>query len=104
MAVGRGFACLTASGSGAGTRLIAETPAGELGMSDEAEYAGPGRLKLVLPAPGSIRLLCDGQVIRAGEGDCLEAPIRQAGVYRAEVRRAGRPWILTNPVSLRAGG
>lgn len=103
LAVGRGFACLTASGCGVGSRLIAETPACVLGMGDEAKYAGEGRLKLVLPARGSVRLLCDGQVIRAGEGDRLEAPIRQAGVYRAEVRRAGKPWILTNPIYLRAG-
>jgi hypothetical protein len=80
--------------------------------------ARPAALDLTLEAPritgAEVRLLRDGELVFRTRGDpvrggavrarlpCVDGAVAACppGDYRAEVRRDGRPWIFTNPVSI----
>jgi hypothetical protein len=101
LAVGRGFVCLTHAGDGRGTRLIAQTPAGNLGMGDEQPFGPPTRLHLRLPAAGQVRLIRNGHTVLERDADGFDEPLDAPGVYRVEADRHRLPWIRTNPIYLR---
>lgn len=69
-------------------------------MGDKAEFHQDIKLKVFLPQAGEIRLLYNGALMKAAKGDYLEIEAPQAGVYRVEVYRQKRLWILSNPVYL----
>jgi hypothetical protein len=58
------------------------------------------------PIPGAVELLRDGVPIRRQEGRELLHPVDRPGVYRIEVSLRvvdrWRPWILSNPIYVRA--
>jgi hypothetical protein len=74
-------------------------------MGDEKPFAAGGRIDVESPLPGRIRLIQGGREVARSEGVRLQAPVTEAGVYRAEVwLEVGgewRPWIYSNPVYLR---
>lgn len=80
-----------------------ETAGARIEMGAETKETA-GTLHICLPAWGEIRLLRDGQTQEMAAADRLQAVISAPGVYRVEVRRAGQPWIFSNPVYVRARG
>jgi len=79
-------------------------PAGSIG--DEVTFEAGLTAVVRCPAPGRIVILRDGKPIATARGRELAAPCSAAGVYRAEVwvKVGGRelPWILANPIYVRA--
>jgi hypothetical protein len=106
---GRCFASFNLLADAAGFRYTAH--AGEKGalvavMGDEATL-GEGLLLIAQsPIPGAIVLLRDGVPIRRQVGRELRYPVDRTGVYRIEVSLwvmdRWRPWILANPIYVRA--
>ncbi|MFQ5655880.1 MAG: hypothetical protein ACE5GW_14275, partial [Planctomycetota bacterium] len=55
------------------------------------------------PTPGTqVHIFRDGTLLSTSEGGGLSLPEPDPGVYRAEVRRDGRLWMLTNPLRVTA--
>lgn len=77
-------------------------------MGDAAPLAGKTRVTALLPVPAKLRLLLNGVVVQETTGTNLTYEAKEAGAYRLEARLAvdgeERPWIYSNPVSLRAPG
>ncbi len=73
-----------------------------------AEVPGPAgvRLRAEAPLEGHFKLLCDGTAVLEQDGNAIDVPVEKAGNYRVEVwlTLAGepRPWILSNPIYIRA--
>ncbi|MGE5589888.1 MAG: CehA/McbA family metallohydrolase [Bacillota bacterium] len=108
-AVGRGRSYISSPGGAAsrGFRLWAEGSGASLQMGDEGDrWAGPYRLRAVVPARSDVRLVRNGSTAAKREGvRDLDVTVKEPGVYRVEVYRrslAGtRLWILSNAIYLR---
>lgn len=76
-------------------------PSQRLLMGDEATFLHDLDLVVESPVPAAFRLIQDG--LQRGEGTGRGHTFRASGpgVYRAEARLDGRPWIFTNPIYLR---
>jgi len=65
---------------------------------------GGTRLHARLPRPAEIRLIANGELVRATVGDRLEHSPDRAGAHRVEahlhVRGRPRTWILSNPIAV----
>ncbi|OGR93414.1 MAG: hypothetical protein A2992_03615 [Elusimicrobia bacterium RIFCSPLOWO2_01_FULL_59_12] len=72
-------------------------------MGGRLARKGPALVEAKLPAPGRIRLIRNGRVIREEYSHShLERDVELPGVYRLEVdqrvRGRWRPWIFSNPI------
>jgi hypothetical protein len=86
-------ACFWAEGEGIVVSMGGEGP------------AGPAVLRAELPRRADVRLIRDGSPIStAPEVTSVARRIESPGAYRLEARIAGRLWLLSNPVYLRASG
>jgi hypothetical protein len=98
-AAGRTYVSFDVFGEGAGFDFRAEDAAG-------VHLAGasvPARDGLVLrvrtPAPGCIRLLCDGQQVHQRDAMALDVHAPGPGVYRVEVTTLdGSPWLFSGSI------
>jgi hypothetical protein len=63
--------------------------------------AGAAVLRIRLPRPAEVCVLCDGVAVRCTRARGVDVDIAARGVYRAEARIGGRLWLLSNPVHLR---
>jgi len=74
-------------------------------MGDELPIKGGVTLQVKTPKRAEIRLLKDGQVLKAVEGEFITHITTEPGVYRVEayVRFLGRKrgWIFSNPIYVR---
>jgi hypothetical protein len=70
-------------------------------MGDEARLPGEYGFRVASPAKAELKVLRDGSPIAAAESDILEVKVTEPGVYRAEARLKGQPWVFTNPIYLR---
>jgi hypothetical protein len=63
-------------------------------------------LRAEAPLSGAFKLVRDGEVVLEQSGSSINAPLDKPGIYRVEVwlSLAGeeRPWILSNPIYVRA--
>ncbi|MCI0333148.1 MAG: PHP domain-containing protein [Planctomycetes bacterium] len=75
-------------------------------VGSEVSFAEGLHLRAEAPLEGRFKLVRDGEVILDQSGPALDFPVDKPGVYRVEVwlNLAGedRPWILTNPIYVRA--
>jgi hypothetical protein len=75
-------------------------------IGSEVPFAEGLHLQAETPLACHFKLVRDGAVVREQTGAMLDFPVDQPGVYRVEVwlNLAGedRPWILTNPIYVRA--
>ncbi|WP_053959063.1 hypothetical protein [Sulfobacillus thermosulfidooxidans] len=64
----------------------------------------PGqKLKAISPVPSQWKIFCNGQVEYEGTGLVQEYSVRQPGTWRVEVYRGHhQPWLVSNPVYIRA--
>jgi hypothetical protein len=90
-----GFCFLALNGSGSTIGI----------MGDQVMMSGGIALKATFPARCVIRVILDGQVLSATEGDSTRIAVRRPGVYRVEgwltVDGEQRPWIYSNPIYVR---
>jgi hypothetical protein len=97
---GRCYIAAHAVAPGSGFRFHADG----VEMGAEAPFAGQ-ELRVELPRPAEVRLLCDGEEVAAADGTGLSHRADGRGVYRVEayLETYGqrRTWILSNPVYLR---
>jgi hypothetical protein len=98
---GRAFLGFDRLADTAGTRFGSED--GLLGPGDEAPFSRPVRLRAIVPREADLRLLKDGTPFQTTRGREILGSANGPGVYRAEARLDGKPWIFTNPVYLRRG-
>ena len=103
---GRCYLARVDLGATTGFSFQARSPAGACArMGEQVAADDCRRLCMTVPAPATLRLLCDGQLVAAADADRLEHEARRPGAYRAEVLLAAhgatRRWIVTNPIYLR---
>ena len=106
---GRCFASFNLLADAAGFQFVARDGDGGpvIGLMGD-EIPMQERLFLVArsPLPSTLELLRDGVPIRRGEGMTLRHAVDRPGVYRVEVSLRVldrlRPWILANPIYVRA--
>ncbi len=87
-----------------GFRLWAAAPGFLWPMGSTVSWQGGLRLKGSSPVLVLWRVICEGRVVTESEGLICDVAIDQPGVWRVELirGRAQRPWILSNPVYVRA--
>jgi hypothetical protein len=56
------------------------------------------KLKVMVPEQAEIRILKDGVVWKTAKAGTFEVSAEGAGVYRVEIYRGKRLWILSNPI------
>lgn len=80
--------------------FAAETPQERIFMGSHGIYEKGTVLKVDSPEPGEIRILRNGRLLSRETGRYTELEIPAAGVYRVEVYRKKKLWILSNPIYL----
>jgi hypothetical protein len=70
-------------------------------MGDEITFEPNLRLLATVPTAAHLTLFQDGQEIATTTGTRGEWPVTQAGVFRVEASRHGKPWIFSNPIYIR---
>jgi PHP domain len=70
-------------------------------MGEEAPHQEGRVLHATLPRPAELRLLRDGELVKAVRGVAIDHEVSRAGVYRVEAWFGRRCWILSNPIYLR---
>jgi acetyl esterase/lipase len=77
-------------------------------MGDDALLLGKTRLVTVSPIPARLRLFYNGAVVQETTGTNLTFEAKETGNYRVEasltVGGEDRPWVYSNPVTLRSPG
>jgi len=101
---GRAFVALDMLADSRGFRFEADVPGapGLLEMGEEYPWPGAATFAVRSPVPAKLTLLCGGKPVAETVGRELKFPAQAAGVYRAEARLDGKPWVYTNPIYLRA--
>jgi len=103
LVAGRCFLALDAFADARGFRLEGRTDdGGDLAMGDERAWTGPAALAVRSPHPARLLLRRNGEPVAEAEAAALQYRAETPGVYRAEAYLAGRPWVFTNPIYLRA--
>lgn len=67
-------------------------------MGDQVKRQTGLKLEAYLPSPGKILLLKDGKPLKETQGQHLQLDVENAGIYRVEATKKGRPWIYSNPI------
>jgi hypothetical protein len=100
---GRAFVALDMLADSRGFRFEADVRRGELlEMGEEYPWPGAATFAVRSPVPAKLTLLCGGKPVAETVGRELKFPAQAAGVYRAEARLDGKPWVYTNPIYLRS--
>lgn len=60
----------------------------------------PVSLFIETPQTSEIRLIHDGKIIQTKLGKTLTFDVRHSGIYRVEVFRNGKMWIISNPITI----
>ena len=99
---GRAFVALDMLADSRGFRFEADAGGRLLEMGEEYPWPGAAAFAVRSPVPAKLTLLCGGKPVAETVGRELKFPARAAGVYRAEARLDGKPWVYTNPIYLRS--
>jgi len=100
---GRCFLALDLAADARGFRFEADLGGETLHMGDERTWRGPAALAVRSPREADLVVLRNGEPVARATGEALAHTADQPGVYRAEGRLEGRPWVYTNPIYLRPG-
>jgi hypothetical protein len=99
---GHCFVGYDALGSTRGFSFFARSGSNVVTMGDELKREGALLVRVEVPAPAEIRLLCDGKVVARSRGKQLDLTTGVPGIYRVEVYRRyrlrHRAWIYSNPI------
>jgi len=90
-----------------GFSFVITDGAQEASLGDEFFLDREATLKTVLPCPGKLQIMRNGELFREAMGESLECAVTQGGIYRVEayLKALGkyRPWIFSNPIYVRQG-
>lgn len=101
---GRGYVAFEIWGSATGFRFALFARDGRLldAMGAERRFEAGAELRAAAPGGARLRLLRDGKEVASGFGQLRHAPTGP-GVYRIEAWLGDDPFVLSNPIYLRAG-
>jgi len=71
-------------------------------MGDEVTFQPNLQLTAVLPAVAELTLFRNGEPVDHTIGQAWQIPVTQPGAYRVEATRHTKPWIISNPIYVRA--
>ncbi|MBI4004328.1 MAG: PHP domain-containing protein [Candidatus Omnitrophica bacterium] len=71
-------------------------------MGDEVAFQPGLTLTTVLPAVAELTLFRNGEAVDHTIGQSWQIPVTQPGAYRVEAMRHTKPWIISNPIYVRA--
>jgi len=98
---GRAWIANDGLGSSRGFRFEARSGHRRATMGEALPRAGAVRFEAEAPLPGAFRLVRFGTgVVAQGRGLRFQHLTVEPGIYRLEVYRRGRLWILTNPIRI----
>ncbi|WP_376793474.1 PHP domain-containing protein [Thermoflexus sp.] len=96
---GRAWIANDLLGSSHGFRFEARSGHRRATIGETLRRAGAVQVEAVAPLPGEFRLIRFGNgCVARGRGRAFRHLILEAGLYRIQVYRRGRLWILTNPI------
>mgnify|MGYP001559573191 CR=1 FL=1 len=95
---GRCFTAFESFGDASDFIFQAEQGTRSYTMGDNLAADFPMHFTVRVPQPAKIRLLRDGQVVLEKEGTQAVYQDTQAGVYRVEVYRGKKLWIISSPI------
>lgn len=97
---GRSYIAHEYSGSAAGFYFWAENENSRADMGGMLTLTKATALQVILPAEAEVALIRNGQKTTVKRGRRLEFPLELKGVFRVEVYRNGRLWILSNHIRI----
>lgn len=98
---GRLFVANYYHGDATGFRFFAESGGTIYHMGDSIELSDNIKLRVLLPnVVGTIKLLCNGEVIDEVDNYDAEFRIESPGAYRVEVYVDGKAWIYSNHIKI----
>lgn len=74
---------------------------GTTGRMGDTVRADGAEFSITVPSKGDIALVRDGETVMNTRGRELTLSCDMPGAYRVEVRRRGKPWILSNHIRLK---
>ncbi|RMF86884.1 MAG: hypothetical protein D6736_14045, partial [Nitrospinota bacterium] len=99
------YECLADARGFSFTAFHPHTPEARVIMGEEITWRDGLMLEITLPQPAEIHLVKNGKVLQIHQGETLEFPVLERGVYRVEVYRPlwRQPyaWIYSNPIYVR---
>ncbi len=98
---GKSFIAFEAFGDASGFSFSASQDSQNYGPGEDVSVASPVRFLVKLSSPGDIRLIHSGKIIQQVSGTTLEYTAQEPGAYRVEVDKAGKLWIVCNPIYLK---
>jgi len=78
--------------------FMATSSQGETLMGDEVPWSEGLKMQIFLPERAEIRLLLNGEISSLKKGRYAEIPVEGPGVFRVEVYKGRKLWILSNPI------
>lgn len=104
LAAGRGYVAFEVEGAASGFRFVACDARGAVvaEMGEELPWAPGLELRAAAPGGARLRLLRDGALAAEGAGTLI-ARVEGPGVYRVEAWLEDEPFVLSNPIYVRAG-
>lgn len=97
---GRAFISNYVIGDARGFRFQAENNLGSAGMGESLPYTGDTSVVIELPHRGEIHLVQNGEQKISHFGRQVRFKIDEPGIYRTEIYRDGRVWILSNHIRI----
>jgi len=97
---GRSFIAHEYSGDASTFRFWAENGNSRAEMGETLPFKKDTLLRVTVPAEAQVSLIRDGQKLMVKQGRQLDFPLEQKGLYRVEVYRKSRLWILSNHIRI----
>ena len=97
---GKSFIVFESRGSAKTFKFEAKRGTDVFEMGSKIRSEAPVALVVQSPAPSEIRVIRNGEVVRKKSGETLVFDAKMPGVYRVEVFRNGKIWIISNPITI----
>lgn len=102
LAAGNAYFAFESYGDADGFRFQIQSSSKVYRMGSTADAEIPLTLAVKTPAQAEIRVIHDGKVIKKSIDASLSLDIESPGIYRVEVFKNGKLWIVSNPVLVQA--
>lgn len=99
---GKSFIVFESLGKVEEFEFTAQSGSKTVSMGETVQTENPVSLFVKLNQSAEIHLIQDGVPIRVREGKSLSLDMQNKGVYRVEVFKNGRLWIISNPIRVNA--
>lgn len=102
LALGNSYFAFESYGHADGFQFQARSASQIYQMGSTAKSETPLMLAVRVPIPSEIRLMLNGKLLKKAEGSTLALDVKSSGIYRVEVFRNGKIWIVSNPIMVQA--